>query len=56
MTRSSRRSSSAPIVVIPQHYDTFPPIATDAQAYKAEVEAAGHARVELLAPGESYEA
>ncbi|MBA2346775.1 MAG: metal-dependent hydrolase [Solirubrobacterales bacterium] len=43
-------------VVIPQHYDTFPPIATDAQAYKSEVEAAGYARVEILEPGQSYEA
>ena len=24
--------------VIPCHYDTFPPIATDAQAFKADVE------------------
>ncbi len=43
-------------VVIPQHYDTFPPIETDVQAFKSEVEAAGHARVEVLAPGESYDA
>ena len=27
--------------VIPCHYDTFPPIETDAQAFKSEVEAAG---------------
>ena len=25
--------------VIPMHYDTFPPIETDAEAFKAEVEA-----------------
>lgn len=43
-------------VVIPKHYDTFPPIETDVQAYKSEVEAAGYARVEILAPGESYDA
>ena len=43
-------------VVIPQHYDTFPPIATDVQAFKAEVEAAGHARVEILDVGGSYTA
>lgn len=43
-------------VVIPQHYDTFPPIATDVQAFKAEVEAAGHARVEVLEVGGSYSA
>ena len=26
--------------VIPCHYDTFPPIETDAEAFKADVEAA----------------
>ncbi|MGA2163864.1 MAG: metal-dependent hydrolase [Solirubrobacteraceae bacterium] len=40
--------------VIPCHYDTFPPIATDAQAFKAEVEAGGAAQVVVLAPGESH--
>ena len=30
--------------VIPCHYDTFPPIVTDAQAFKSDVEAAGAAR------------
>jgi L-ascorbate metabolism protein UlaG (beta-lactamase superfamily) len=40
--------------VIPCHYDTFPPIETDAQAFKAEVEAAGAARVIVLSPGESH--
>ena len=43
-------------VVIPQHYDTFPPIATDAQAFKSEVEAAGHARVEVLEVNGTYSA
>jgi L-ascorbate metabolism protein UlaG (beta-lactamase superfamily) len=37
--------------VIPCHYDTFPPIVTDAQAFKADVEAAGAAEVIVLAPG-----
>ncbi len=37
--------------VIPCHYDTFPPIATDAQAFKADVEAGGASRVVVLAPG-----
>jgi len=41
-------------VVIPIHYDTFPPIETDAQAFKADVEAAGAATVVVLAPGEAY--
>jgi L-ascorbate metabolism protein UlaG (beta-lactamase superfamily) len=40
--------------VIPIHYDTFPPIATDAQAYKAEVEAQTSSSVVVLAPGESW--
>jgi L-ascorbate metabolism protein UlaG (beta-lactamase superfamily) len=39
---------------IPCHYDTFPPIATDAQAFKADVEAAGSSRVVVLAPGETH--
>jgi L-ascorbate metabolism protein UlaG (beta-lactamase superfamily) len=38
--------------VIPCHYDTFPPIETDANAFKADVEAAGLAEVVVLAPGE----
>jgi L-ascorbate metabolism protein UlaG (beta-lactamase superfamily) len=40
--------------VIPCHYDTFPPIETDAQAFKADVEGAGHGEVIVLAPGESH--
>jgi L-ascorbate metabolism protein UlaG (beta-lactamase superfamily) len=40
--------------VIPCHYDTFPPIETDAQAFKAEVEAAGTAEVVVLAPGDTH--
>jgi L-ascorbate metabolism protein UlaG (beta-lactamase superfamily) len=40
--------------VIPCHYDTFPPIATDAQAFKADVESGGASQVVVLAPGESH--
>jgi L-ascorbate metabolism protein UlaG (beta-lactamase superfamily) len=40
--------------LIPCHYDTFPPIETDAQAFKADVEAASSTRVVVLAPGESH--
>jgi L-ascorbate metabolism protein UlaG (beta-lactamase superfamily) len=40
--------------VIPCHYDTFPPIETDAQAFKADVEAATSTQVVVLAPGESH--
>lgn len=40
--------------VIPCHYDTFPPIATDAQSFKADVEAGRASQVVVLAPGESH--
>jgi len=40
--------------VIPCHYDTFPAIVTDAQAFRADVEAAGAGQVVVLAPGESH--
>lgn len=43
-------------VVIPKHYNTFPLIATDAQAFKSEVEAAGYARVEVLEVNGTYSA
>lgn len=41
--------------VVPIHYDTFPPIATDAQAYKQDVEAAGIATVDVLAVNDAIE-
>jgi L-ascorbate metabolism protein UlaG (beta-lactamase superfamily) len=40
--------------VIPCHYDTFPVIETDAQAFKTDVEAATSSEVVVLAPGESH--
>jgi L-ascorbate metabolism protein UlaG (beta-lactamase superfamily) len=42
-------------VVIPCHYDTFPPIETDAQAFKSDVEerTGGKTTVEVLEPGET---
>ncbi len=40
--------------VIPMHYDTFPPIETDAEAFKAEVEEKTSSKVVVLAPGESH--
>lgn len=40
--------------VVPIHYDTFPPIQTDAQAFKADVEAQTDAQVVVLAPGETF--
>ena len=40
--------------VIPIHYDTFPPIETDAQAFKTDVENATESAVVVLAPGETH--
>jgi L-ascorbate metabolism protein UlaG (beta-lactamase superfamily) len=40
--------------VIPMHYNTFPAIETDPQAFKSEVEAATSATVVVLEPGESH--
>jgi L-ascorbate metabolism protein UlaG (beta-lactamase superfamily) len=45
-----------PGTVIPCHYDTFPPIETDAQAFKADVESQTSASCVVLAPGESHSA
>jgi L-ascorbate metabolism protein UlaG (beta-lactamase superfamily) len=44
----------APTQVIPCHYNTFPPIETDVQAFKADVEGAGFAEVVVLDPGQSH--
>jgi L-ascorbate metabolism protein UlaG (beta-lactamase superfamily) len=41
--------------IIPCHYNTFPPIETDAQAFKADVEQAGYAQVIVLEPGGTHE-
>jgi L-ascorbate metabolism protein UlaG (beta-lactamase superfamily) len=40
--------------IIPCHYDTFPPIETDAQGFKSDVQQAGHAEVVVLEPGETH--
>jgi L-ascorbate metabolism protein UlaG (beta-lactamase superfamily) len=40
--------------VIPMHYDTFPPIETDAEAFKAEVESQTSSQVVVLKPGETH--
>lgn len=42
--------------VIPCHYDTFPPVASDAQAFKADVESRTSSKVAVLAPGETFSA
>jgi L-ascorbate metabolism protein UlaG (beta-lactamase superfamily) len=43
-------------VVIPCHYDTFPPIETDADAFKSDVEGrtGGKTTVEVLEPGGTF--
>lgn len=40
--------------VIPCHYDTFPPIETDAQAFKTEAERATSSDVLVLSPGDTH--
>ena len=40
--------------IIPCHYDTFPPIETDAEAFKREVESATDSKVVILEPGDTH--
>ncbi|HYI79578.1 MAG TPA: metal-dependent hydrolase [Thermoleophilaceae bacterium] len=42
--------------VIPCHYDTFPPIEADAEAFKRDVEASTGSAVVVLQPGETHSA
>jgi L-ascorbate metabolism protein UlaG (beta-lactamase superfamily) len=42
--------------VIPCHYDTFPPIETDAEAFKRDVESKTSSSVVILQPGETHSA
>ena len=42
--------------VIPIHYDTFPPIETDAEAFKSDVESQTSSQVVILKPGETHSA
>jgi L-ascorbate metabolism protein UlaG (beta-lactamase superfamily) len=42
--------------VIPCHYNTFPPIETDAQAFKSDVESATGSGVVILDPGQTHTA
>ena len=42
--------------VIPCHYNTFPPIETDAEAFKSDVESATQSNVVVLEPGQSHSA
>jgi L-ascorbate metabolism protein UlaG (beta-lactamase superfamily) len=45
-----------PRQVIPCHFGTFPPIETDAEAFKADVEGTTGAEVVILEPGRSHTA
>ena len=40
--------------VIPVHFNTFPPIETDAEAFKKDVESKTSSKVVVMAPGESH--
>ena len=40
--------------VIPCHYGTFPPIETDAEAFKREVETSTDSKVVILEPGDTH--
>jgi L-ascorbate metabolism protein UlaG (beta-lactamase superfamily) len=40
--------------IIPCHYGTFPPIETDVEAFKSDVQNAGAAQVVILNPGDTH--
>jgi L-ascorbate metabolism protein UlaG (beta-lactamase superfamily) len=40
--------------VIPMHYNTFPPIETDAEAFKSDVESKTSSQVVILSPGDTH--
>jgi L-ascorbate metabolism protein UlaG (beta-lactamase superfamily) len=40
--------------IIPCHYNTFPPVEADAEAFKSDVQNAGFAEVVILQPGETH--
>src|ERR1700754_1737399 len=44
----------APAQVIPIHYGTFPPVETDAEAFKQDVQHAGFSQVYVLNPGDTH--
>jgi L-ascorbate metabolism protein UlaG (beta-lactamase superfamily) len=43
-----------PQQVIPIHYNTFPPVETDAEAFKQDVQNAGFSEVVIVQPGETH--
>jgi len=40
--------------IIPCHYGTFPPIETDVEAFRSDVQNAGAGEVAILAPGDTH--
>ena len=42
-------------IVVPSHYNTFPPVETDVDAFKADVESATDSQVVILQPGEAHQ-
>ena len=44
----------SPAEVIPCHYNTFPPIEADAEAFKSDVQNAGFSQVVVLEPGGTH--
>ena len=40
--------------VLPMHYDTFPAIEADAEAFKKDVQDAGFSQVTVLEPGGTH--
>ena len=44
-----------PAQVIPIHYNTFPLVETDAEAFKQDVQNAGFSQVYVLNPGDTHE-
>jgi L-ascorbate metabolism protein UlaG (beta-lactamase superfamily) len=44
----------SPFQTIPIHYGTFPPVETDAQAFKQDVQNAGFSEVLVLDPGDTH--
>ena len=40
--------------IIPCHYGTFPPIETDIEAFKSDVQNAGAGEVVILNPGDAH--
>jgi L-ascorbate metabolism protein UlaG (beta-lactamase superfamily) len=44
-----------PRTVVPCHYNTFPPIAQDAEAFKTQVEEQTDAKVQVMKPGDRWE-